>query len=58
MIRPKSVLEKWFSILCIKLRQNEVDYEYYNSQMRAIRQDLTVRIIRLSIQKSCFKDNI
>ena len=44
MIRPKSVLEKWFSILCTKLQQNEVDYDYYNSQMRAIRQDLTVGI--------------
>ena len=26
------------------LQQNEVDYDYYNSQMRAIRQDLTVGI--------------
>ena len=42
MIRPKSVLEKWMSILKTKLQQKEVEYEYYSSQMRAIRQDLTV----------------
>lgn len=42
MIRPKSVLMKWLSILHDKMTRGEINYEYYSNQLRAIRQDLTV----------------
>ena len=44
MIRPKPVLQQWLDILQAKMENQEVSYEYYSSQMRAIRQDLTVKL--------------
>ena len=44
MIRPKPVLQQWLSILHDKMEKQEVSYEYYSNQMRAIRQDLTVKL--------------
>ena len=42
MIRPKPVLEKWLEILHDRMAKKAITYEYYSSQLRAIRQDLTV----------------
>ena len=42
MIRPKHVLMKWSGILKTRMNNQEITYEYYSNQMRAIRQDLTV----------------
>ena len=52
MIRPKPVLEKWLEILHDRMTKKDITYEYYSSQLRAIRQDLTV-VVYAEIHSRC-----
>ena len=54
-IRPESILQEAFEYIMRRWSEQEVDYSYMQSQLKSIRQDLTVQHIRNSFTAQVYE---